>query len=253
MKNTLRASFFAALTLSTSVAFASFDQCKQFFPGGVTPLVSTKAPGKQRDLCMSGFAALHSGQSKTSVFVVERLNREHLMKARAEKRTDNFYEEARLPSGERAQLGDYKARDLNDNRYDRGHLAPAADMADGDSMAQSFSLANMVPQAPRMNRKPWADVENSTRKYVMRAQGDVFVFTGPVYSGQVEGLGKGQVWIPHYMFKLVYDATTNRAWAYWMDNRDDAAISRPISYKELVVRTGTQFLPGRAPVDESAD
>ena len=81
--------------------------------------------------------------------------------------------EARLPSAYRTHLDDYRGSD-----FDRGHQAPAADMADGESMAQSFSLANRVPQAREMNRKPWADVERATRKYVMRAHGDVFVFTG---------------------------------------------------------------------------
>ena len=45
-------------------------------------------------------------------------------------------------------------------------------------MAQSFSLANIVPQAPMNNRKAWAGIERATRKYVMRAAGDVFVITG---------------------------------------------------------------------------
>ena len=47
-------------------------------------------------------------------------------------------------------------------------------------MAQSFSLANIVPQAPMNNRKAWAGIERATRKYVMRAAGDVFVITGSV-------------------------------------------------------------------------
>lgn len=244
---TLRATLFAAILLAAAPAFAAFDNCKQFFPDGQVPQLAATSPGKQRDLCFTGFAVMHSGQAKTPLYVVERLTRERLVDAKSFRRTDRFYEEARLPSAERARLDDYRGSD-----FDRGHQAPAADMGDEDSMAQSFSLANMVPQAPEMNRKPWADVEKATRKYVMRARGDVFVITGPVYSGQVSTVGRGQVWIPSHMFKLVYDATTHKAWAHWMENSNDARVSRPISYPELVRRTGHKFLAG-VPVLDAAD
>lgn len=251
MTKTLHAAFLAASLLAATSAQAAFDSCKQFFPDGAAPVVSATAPGRQRDLCFSSFAVLHSGQSKTPIYVVERLSRERLQAAKEMHRTDRFYEEARVPLSERAQLRDYKPRHvlIGDKEFvqhfDRGHQAPAGDMADPESMAQSFSLANMVPQTPEMNRKPWADVEKATRKYVMRAKGDVFVFTGPVYSGAVDTTGPGKVWIPSHLFKLVYDPSTNRAWAHWMENSNEARIGRPISYAELVRRTGTQFLPNR--------
>jgi endonuclease G, mitochondrial len=128
------------------------------------------------------------------------------------------------------------------------HQAPAADMPTASAMAQSFSLANMVPQAPENNRGVWAkNVEKVTRQYAMRAAGDVFVFTGPVYSGQVKSIGPGQVWVPTYLYKLVYDASAQRAWAFWLDNTNEAKAGRPISYQELVQRTGIEFLPGINP------
>lgn len=253
MFKTLRNAFFAAAALVGSSSFAAgFEQCPQFFPDGIKPKAA-QVVSEQRELCFDAFAILHSGQSKTPVFVAERLNRATLLDAKDEKRTDRFYEEARLPSAHRAKLTDYKDSDAQGNRYDRGHMAPAADMPTAAAMAQSFSLANMVPQAPQNNRKPWADIEKATRKYVMRAAGDVFVFTGPVYSGKVQALGDNQVWIPKYLFKLVYDASTNKAWAHWLENSDEARVSRPISYEELVKRTGTEFLPGRRPLSQGSD
>ena len=48
--------------------------------------------------------------------------------------------------------------------------------------------------------------------------------------------------VPTYLYKLVYDATTQRAWAHWQENRAGERVSRPISYEELVRRTGVAFL-----------
>lgn len=237
------------LLLSISTASqAAFETCRSDFPNQTPPLVGP-SPGQTRDLCMSGFAILHSGTSKTPVFVVQRLNRATLIDAQDEQRTDRFYEEARLPSAHRARLEDYKG-----SGYDRGHMAPAADMPTPEAMAQSFSLANMIPQVSENNRGIWAkSVEQATRKYVMRAKGDVFVFTGPVFGDTPQTIGQGRVWVPTHLYKLVYDAVENRAWAFWVENSDTARMSKPISYEELVKRTGIEFLPGIKPaVDRGA-
>ncbi len=54
-------------------------------------------------------------------------------------------------------------------------MAPAGDMPTAQAMAQSFSLANMVPQASEHNRGVWAkSVEMATRNHVRRADGNVF-------------------------------------------------------------------------------
>lgn len=48
---------------------------------------------------------------------------------------------------------------------------------------------------------------------------------------------------PTYLFKLVFDPSRNRAWAHWQENREGERVGRPISYRELVERTGVEFLP----------
>jgi endonuclease G len=212
-----------------------FTQCRGFFPGGQPPAVP--AGPALRELCYSSFAILHSGLTKTPVFVAERLNRHMLAQGRGVGRTDRFYAEARLPAAERAELDDYR-----NSGYSRGHMAPAGDMSTAAAMAQSFSLANMVPQDQRQNAGPWNKIEQDTRKYVMRAKGDVYVFTGPVYAGQPKTIGPGRVAVPSHLFKVVYDATTGRAWVHWQVNAPDAKIGPPISYEAFVRRTGLQLL-----------
>lgn len=222
-----------------------FSACPQFFANGHPPLVIHRPT--DRALCYEAFAILHSGESKTPVFVAERLNKASVADAN-EKRTNRFFPEARLRSAERATLDDYKG-----SGFDRGHMAPAGDMPTAQAMAQSFSLANMVPQAPEHNRGAWAkSVEAATRKYAARATGDVYVITGPAFVpgiAQSPSIGPGQVRVPKYLFKLVYDQEKNRAWAHWHLNDNATKASRPISYSELVRRTGIEFLPGLHPAE----
>ncbi|WP_454739370.1 DNA/RNA non-specific endonuclease [Cupriavidus necator] len=232
----------AAICLSITTpaqAATAFDRCPQFFVQGAVPKVRSQNL-KPRALCFDAFAVLHSCTTKTPVYVAERLNAEQVADAQDEERTNRFFADARLPRAERAELDDYKS-----SGYDRGHMAPAGDMPNATAMAQSFSLANMVPQAPQNNRKSWAGIEKATRKYVRRAKGDVYVITGPVFgAGAPNTIGPDQVWVPQHLFKLVYDPATHRAWAHWIENSDSARAGQPITYRELVKRTGVEFLPG---------
>lgn len=180
---------------------------------------------------------LHSGATRTPVYVAQRLNRQ-ILKDANEKRAKRLFADARLPRGERAELEDYK-----NSGYSRGHMAPAGDMSTPTAMAQSFSLANMVPQNARHNGGAWNKIEQDTRHYVQRAKGNVFVITGPVFTDAGPRIGTNGVKVPTYLYKLVYDATTQKAWAHWQENREGETVGRPISYQELVKRTGVEFLP----------
>lgn len=250
MKASRNASGYALLwaVFTTAIAFSSgshaangFTECPQFFVRGKPPSV-LKQPA-QRELCYEAFAILHSGKTRTPVFVAQRLNRQSVDESSGG-RTNKFFADARLPSGERAELEDYKR-----SGYSRGHMAPAGDMATLQSMAQSFSLANVVPQARKHNSGAWAKIEKDTRRYVQRARGDVFVITGPVFDAKSESIGSNSVSVPRFLYKLVYDAERNRAWVHWHENQDETRASRPISYAELVRRTGIVFLPAVVSVD----
>ncbi|STR44790.1 DNA/RNA non-specific endonuclease [Iodobacter fluviatilis] len=215
-----------------------FKACPEFFYNRTPPKVLS-SEWKGRAICFSTFAVYHSGLTHTPLFVAERLNKQQLQEAQGEQRTNRFYSEARLPFSERATLEDYKG-----TGYDRGHMAPAGDMPTPEAMAQSFSLANMVPQAPENNRGVWAkSVEKAVRKYVMRASSDVYVITGPFFeNGKTADPSMTHVWVPSALYKLVYDPTAGKSWAYWVDNQNEAKLQGVISYEALVKKTGIHFI-----------
>jgi len=228
------------VSLFTSLsAFAAFEECKDLFPNQQIP--SSSQVG--RDLCFDSFAIYYSPQEKKPIYTVEKLNKEQLS-APHPRRTNQFYEEARLPFAERALLSDYRG-----SGYDRGHNAPAGDMSNERAMAQSFSLANMMPQARQNNQGIWAkNVEEPTRAYVKRATGDIYVFTGS--TGNSGSIGKSRVTIPSHLYKLVYDPDKKTAWAYWVENTNEAKMTPPITYQELMQKTGIDF---HLPVDNTAN
>jgi DNA/RNA endonuclease G (NUC1) len=207
-------------------AAALFDQCKDLFPAQQIP----STPQVGRDLCFDDFAIYYSPIDKKPIYTVQKLNGEQLQ-APHPRRTNQFYEEGRLPFSERALLSDYRG-----SGYDRGHNVPAGDMTQERGMAQSFSLANMMPQARQNNQGIWAKrVEEPTRQYIKRVQGDVFVFTGSV--GQAGSIGKSKVTIPSHLYKLVYDPTKRMAWAYWVENTDEAQMKPLKNHFDFILNT----------------
>lgn len=216
-----------------------FTGCASLFPGEAPIALSSIAPHwRASALCSNNFAVLHSGLTKTPMLVVERLNAAQIHDARDEARTDEFFPDPRLPRGERAELADFQG-----SGFDRGHLSPAANQPDQRAMAQSFALSNMIPQDPTNNRKIWSKVEKDVRKFVRRARGDVFVFSGPLFEGpRAATIGANRVWVPTHLFKLVHDASSGRSWAFILENSPNARVNAPVGYAEFVQRTGWQVL-----------
>ncbi|MGY2290960.1 DNA/RNA non-specific endonuclease [Pseudomonas sp. SDO528_S397] len=238
----------AALGLySSQEQRASFDGCAALFPAA-QPINTATVPASMKPmaLCSDHFAVLYSQTSKTPLVVVERLNAGQLQAAKGEERTNQFYPDPRIPKGARAELSDYRGQHP---AMDRGHQSPAADAPDANAMAQSFALSNMVPQDPTNNRKIWSKVEADVRKFALRAGGDVYVFTGPLFDQGYTTIGDNQVWVPTRLFKLVYDASSKRAWAYVLPNAE-TRIEKPMDYAAFVKATGLKLL-GNLPVSGS--
>lgn len=220
----------------------SFAACADQFPGN-RPLDLARVPAslKPMALCSNAFAVLYSQTSKTPVVVVERLSAARLRDAKGEERTNDFFADPRIPASGRAELSDYRGQDP---AVDRGHLSPAANSPDQHAMAQSFALSNMMPQDPTSNRKTWNKVEQDTRKYALRAPGNVFVYSGPIFDAGHDTVGKNKVWKPTRLFKLVYDEASGRAWAYVLPNAE-SRVERPIDYATFVKTTGLNLLEGQ--------
>lgn len=218
-------------------AHAASTDCPQHFVQGQPPVVTQpKLQQRTQALCFTAFAVLHSGVSRTPLYAAERLTRDSLAAARQLARKDTFHAEDRLPARDRAELKDY-AR----SGYDRGHLAPNANMPTREAQAESFSLANMVPQVHANNAGVWAGMEAAARE-LAREEGELYVVSGPAFVG-TELKQVGNVLVPTHLWKVLYSPQQQRAGAYLIDN-DESQDYDTLSLAELEQKTGIDPMPG---------
>ena len=225
------------LSLLPSGPARAFAPCPGHFAVGQSPrLTNPRLVSGTQALCYQAFAVLHSSLTRTPLYAAERLTARRVRAARDTERDSNFHAEPALPLEQRAELADY-AR----SGWDRGHLAPSGDMPDPDAQQESFSLANIIPQAPDLNRGLWGDMESAVRTLAER-RGELYVVTGPVFQGaQVRALN-GRVLIPTHVFKAVLDPRRQQAGAYLAPNAGRATW-RLVSMEEVRRLTGLDVFP----------
>lgn len=220
---------------------AAAQTCPALFADGQAPvLINPKLVERTQALCFDAFAVLHSGVTRTPLYSAEHLTRDSVAAARTVARDDSFHEEARLPPAARARLEDYVR-----SGFDRGHLAPAGDMPTLAAQAQSFSLANIVPQDRTVNRGVWSDIEESTRRLATR-RGSIYVVTGVMFTGDsLREIGAG-VLVPTQLYKALYDPASGEAGAYLMPNAAGSEWQE-VSLDELRQVAGVDVFPGLSP------
>lgn len=241
MKNPLTQILPVALLAVSITAQAASTQCPQHYLKGQAPdFINAKLKQGTQEMCNEAFVAMHSSISKTPLWSAEHLTPDSVAAARTMERHNDFHPDDRLSIGQRAELNDYKR-----SGYDRGHMAPSGDMPSSQAQFESFSLANMVPQAPKLNQGLWSDIEEGLRRYVSNGN-DVYVLTGPLFKGaQIQRLN-GQVMVPTHVYKLVWDVRAQAGVAYLAENIDTTQYSL-LSVQQMEQFAGLNFLPGVNP------
>lgn len=213
----------------------STECLKQFYREEPPFLVKDSLNKNSYPLCFNGFNVMYSGVSKTPLWTAEHLSQQRL--SQKIKREDSFHEELRVNAEHRALLKDYKG-----SGYDRGHMSPNGDMPTKQSQADSFSLANMVPQAPKNNQQVWRELEEATRAMATKQKQDVYVVTGPVFSGKkLSTIGNGVI-VPTAVFKAIYIPKEGIIGAYYAPNNNSLQV-KILSVCQLEELTGINIFP----------
>ena len=109
-----------------------------------------------------------------------------------------FYSDDDIP-GKTAEPTDY-----NQSGYDRGHMCPAADRSCTQvAMIATFSMANITPQAPALNRGAWKRIEDATRRYTKGGHPVTIIADAVFWQADTLRIGKSRVAVPHAFVKTV--------------------------------------------------
>ena len=149
-------------------------------------------------LFKEGFIVAYNEQHKQPASVSYILTSQMVNSKKAERK--NYFVEDTMVTTVSALVTDYRG-----SGYDRGHLAPAADMQWSETaMYESFMFSNISPQIPGFNRGIWRKLENKVRKWAM-LNDSLYIVTGPVLNTINTTIGDNQVGVPLYFFKVILD------------------------------------------------
>jgi endonuclease G, mitochondrial len=143
----------------------------------------------------TGFSLIYNETHEQAEWVTYFLNSSRL--TRNVTRSNDFRPDPSITS-RTASHADYQK-----SGYDRGHLAPAADMAwSKQTMSESFFYSNMSPQTPGFNRGIWKKLEEQVRQWVNDST-TIHITTGPVLHSNLPQIGPNNVSVPEYYYKAL--------------------------------------------------
>jgi endonuclease G len=211
------------------------------FPeGGEQPRLS--ADTRQQLLRREGYTVSYNPDYRIPNWVAWVLTREEAVSNKAE-RTDRFVPDPDVNPQATATGDDYR-----NSGFDRGHIAPAADMKwSHKAMRESFYFSNICPQNRRLNTGIWNTLERQSRTWAAE-NGAVYIASGPVIRENLRRLGKNRVAIPEQFFKAICTLSDNKyhAIAFLLENREYRNTPLPavaISVDSLESLTGIDFFP----------
>jgi endonuclease G len=146
----------------------------------------------------------------------------------------SFYEEEAIDERYRAEDRDYVH-----SGYDRGHLAPDASFDwSKESLEATYSLANIIPQAPTVNRKMWVKVEQYARDKAVEL-GEIEVINVVKFSDEPEYIGKNRIAISMGYYKILINEQENYKECFYYSNdlnsssKNDTVASHRVNCGEI--------------------
>lgn len=136
--------------------------------------------------------------------------------------------------------------DYTHSGYDRGHMAPAADMAwDKQAMVESFYMSNICPQVHGLNAGAWKQLETKVRTWA-REDSAIIVVCGPIVGISTITIGQNKVVVPEKFYKIVASpyARNPRGIAFIFNNEtsNNPLYTYAVSIDSVERITGIDFL-----------
>jgi endonuclease G, mitochondrial len=215
-----------------SLCFISSTQAQTFnyFPASTTNIV----------IQHTYYTLSYSVPHKQAEWVAYMLTKDNLINGTTE-RKDNFRPDSLITLGS-ATLADYAG-----SGYDRGHLAPVADMKiNFKAMNETFFLSNISPQKPDFNQKIWEKLEEQVRSWA-KEYDTLYIATGGALKYPIDTIGAGNVTVPGYFYKVILNSSSKekKAIAFVLPNEKGTKELKQyvVSIDSVEKLTGIDFFP----------
>lgn len=206
---------------------------------------NVEIPGKIKDrtervIVHKGYTVSYNADWKIPNWVAYELTDVEV--AGEEPRAKKFVPDPMVPKYESATIDDYK-----NSGWDRGHMAPAADMKwHPQAMKESFYLSNVCPQNRNLNAGVWKDLEEQVRDLASQ-KGHIYVVCGPIVSADYQTIGANNVVVPSAFFKVLLQEEDGNIYTIGFVY-ENVAGRRPMSTYAMTVDdvealTGIDFFP----------
>jgi endonuclease G len=160
------------------------------------------------------FEVCYSYDLKVAKAVIYRLEGDLVNELNIKERP-KFYEEEQLPQEYRAEYSDY-----THSGYDRGHMAPDASFDWSiESLEATYSMANIIPQVPEVNRYGWANLEQYVRDMAVEL-GYVDVINVVEYGDDVERIGENKIGVSSGYYKILSNGDENYRECFYYENEE---------------------------------
>jgi endonuclease G len=105
----------------------------------------------------------------------------------------------------KVKTGSADWRNYKRSGYDKGHLCPAGDMKfSKNAYDETFLTSNISPQKHDFNDGIWNTLEGKVRYWASKYDG-IYVVTGGVLNDNLKTIGKENVAVPEYFYKVLLD------------------------------------------------
>jgi endonuclease G len=194
-------------------------------------------------VCWQGFLLAHNNEAKMPDWVLEDLTPARFT-GPGDRDFSSFKADPKLIEQDKPHSVD---SDYSGSGFDRGHMAPAADMTPNQTMMdQSHFLSNIAPQIGiGFNRGIWARLEAAVRTWTEH-RGHLIAITGPIYDETTRLMAGTDIPVPKRFYKIVYEPQRHRAIAFIFPNKKIQGSNLDpfrATIDEIETATGIDFLP----------
>ncbi len=202
------------------------------------PSLDDFAPTKDYRTMKGGWLLSFDGTRRVPRYTLERLTRHSFGEAKRE--DTKFHPDPEIPAEFAPSPDDYHGFT---ELYDRGHMAAAANHSHSDeTMAETFTIANAVPEGKRHNEIIWRHLEDHVRSLV-GGNAVVWVLTCPVWTPDdypksldsrdakfsAKSIGSHHQQVPPYLGKsILIESPRGVEMKSWLVPNDDDAIENHV-------------------------